>query len=144
MLPPAGIDWICVSPKAGAKLVVTSGDELKLVVPQHGLDPLDLADLDFRRFSVQPDGSNTAFGSPAPTPGAGMHLSRIRRKQIAARKSAEYRRPTGQRALTLQCVKDLFDGVSHQRSLIGDMRPAHSQSMKPLRLAKRAEIGKTC
>jgi 7-carboxy-7-deazaguanine synthase len=52
--PPAGIDWVCVSPKAGAPLVVNSGDELKVVVPQPGLDPLDFADLDFRRFSVQP------------------------------------------------------------------------------------------
>ena len=50
----AGIDWVCVSPKAGAPLVVTSGDELKIVVPQAGLDPLDFAGLDFRRFSVQP------------------------------------------------------------------------------------------
>jgi 7-carboxy-7-deazaguanine synthase (Cx14CxxC type) len=52
--PPAGIDWVCVSPKAGAPLMVTAGDELKIVVPQQGLDPLDFADLDFRRFSVQP------------------------------------------------------------------------------------------
>ncbi len=52
--PPAGLDWVCVSPKAGAPLVVTSGDELKIVVPQPGLDPLSFADLDFRRFSVQP------------------------------------------------------------------------------------------
>jgi 7-carboxy-7-deazaguanine synthase len=52
--PPPGIDWICVSPKAGAPLVVTSGDELKIVVPQEGLDPSDFAHLDFRRFSVQP------------------------------------------------------------------------------------------
>jgi 7-carboxy-7-deazaguanine synthase (Cx14CxxC type) len=52
--PPNGIDWVCVSPKAGAPVVVTSGDELKIVVPQDGLDPLDFADLDFRRFSVQP------------------------------------------------------------------------------------------
>jgi 7-carboxy-7-deazaguanine synthase len=52
--PPAGIDWVCVSPKAGAPLVVSSGDELKVVVPQPGLDPSDFANLDFRRFSVQP------------------------------------------------------------------------------------------
>ena len=52
--PPPGIDWVCVSPKAGAELLVTSGDELKIVVPQAGLDPLDFAGLDFRRFSVQP------------------------------------------------------------------------------------------
>jgi 7-carboxy-7-deazaguanine synthase (Cx14CxxC type) len=52
--PPPGLDWVCVSPKAGAGLVVDRGDELKLVVPQAGLDPLDFAHLAFRRFSVQP------------------------------------------------------------------------------------------
>jgi 7-carboxy-7-deazaguanine synthase len=52
--PPPGLDWVCVSPKAGAPLAVTAGDELKIVVPQQGLDPLDYAGLDFRRFSVQP------------------------------------------------------------------------------------------
>jgi 7-carboxy-7-deazaguanine synthase (Cx14CxxC type) len=52
--PPPGLDWVCVSPKAGAGLVVESGDELKIVVPQAGLDPLDFAHLAFRRFSVQP------------------------------------------------------------------------------------------
>ncbi len=59
-LPP-GLDWVCVSPKAGAPLVVTAGDELKVVVPQAGLDPLDFAGLAFRRFSVQPmDGPGRA------------------------------------------------------------------------------------
>ncbi|MGE5270866.1 MAG: 7-carboxy-7-deazaguanine synthase [Thiohalocapsa sp.] len=58
---PPGIDWVCVSPKAGAPLVVTTGDELKIVVPQPGLDPLCFAKLDFRRFSVQPmDGPERA------------------------------------------------------------------------------------
>jgi 7-carboxy-7-deazaguanine synthase len=52
--PPAGIDWLCVSPKAGAPLIVESGDELKIVVPQRGLDPHDFAGLAFRHFSVQP------------------------------------------------------------------------------------------
>jgi len=51
---PSGLDWVCVSPKAGSPLVVTAGDELKVVVPQAGFDPLALAGLDFRRFSVQP------------------------------------------------------------------------------------------
>jgi 7-carboxy-7-deazaguanine synthase len=50
---PAGIDWICVSPKAGSELRLTLGDELKLVVPQVGLTPEMLEHLDFRRFSVQ-------------------------------------------------------------------------------------------
>jgi 7-carboxy-7-deazaguanine synthase len=59
-LPP-GLDWVCVSPKAGAPLLVTAGDELKIVVPQAGLDPLAFAGLDFRRFSVQPmDGPERA------------------------------------------------------------------------------------
>jgi 7-carboxy-7-deazaguanine synthase len=59
-LPP-GLDWVCVSPKAGAPIVVTAGDELKIVVPQRGLDPLDFAGLDFGRFSVQPmDGTERA------------------------------------------------------------------------------------
>lgn len=56
---PAGLDWVCVSPKGDNPLVVTSGDELKVVVPQAGLDPLAFAGLDFRRLSVQPmDGSD--------------------------------------------------------------------------------------
>jgi 7-carboxy-7-deazaguanine synthase len=52
--PPAGIDWLCVSPKAGAPLVVERGDELKIVIPQKDLDPRDFAHLQFRRLSVQP------------------------------------------------------------------------------------------
>ena len=43
-VPPA-IDWVCVSPKAGAEFVQRSGDELKLVVPQNGIDPQDFAAL---------------------------------------------------------------------------------------------------
>ncbi len=51
---PPGIDWLCVSPKAGAPLVVTSGDELKLVFPQDGLSPDDVAPLSFRHYFLQP------------------------------------------------------------------------------------------
>jgi 7-carboxy-7-deazaguanine synthase (Cx14CxxC type) len=51
---PPGLDWICVSPKAGAPLVQTRGDELKLVVPQPALDRDALARLDFRYFLLQP------------------------------------------------------------------------------------------
>lgn len=51
---PKSIDWICVSPKAGAKLVQTTGHELKLVYPQTGLLPEDLAELDFQRRYIQP------------------------------------------------------------------------------------------
>jgi 7-carboxy-7-deazaguanine synthase len=51
---PPGIDWVCVSPKAGAPLNLLAGDELKLVVPQPDMDLERLEQLDFRRFSVQP------------------------------------------------------------------------------------------
>ena len=51
---PDGIDWLCVSPKAGAVLVQKSGDELKLVHPQPGLPPEQVAGLDFRQFWLQP------------------------------------------------------------------------------------------
>jgi 7-carboxy-7-deazaguanine synthase (Cx14CxxC type) len=51
---PPGVDWICVSPKAGAPLVQRTGHELKLVYPQSGLDPNSLTELDFRQFLLQP------------------------------------------------------------------------------------------
>ena len=51
---PAGIDWLCISPKAGTEVVQRSGDELKLVWPQVGIDPGALADWDFRHFLIQP------------------------------------------------------------------------------------------
>jgi 7-carboxy-7-deazaguanine synthase (Cx14CxxC type) len=51
---PRGIDWICVSPKAGAALVQRSGDELKLVYPQADIEPAQLEDLDFGHFLLQP------------------------------------------------------------------------------------------
>jgi 7-carboxy-7-deazaguanine synthase len=51
---PPGIDWICVSPKVGAPLVLTSGNELKLVYPQEGGDPADYAGLAFDHFFIQP------------------------------------------------------------------------------------------
>ena len=53
-VPPPGLDWICVSPKAGAPLVLTNGDELKLVFPQEGAEPERFAALDFRHFFLQP------------------------------------------------------------------------------------------
>ena len=56
---PAGIDWICVSPKIGSTLVQKSGHELKLVFPQIDGDPLQFEQLEFRHFFVQPmDGPN--------------------------------------------------------------------------------------
>jgi 7-carboxy-7-deazaguanine synthase len=51
---PPGIDWICVSPKAGADWVQRSGDELKLVYPQVGLMPDALAPTEFRHYLLQP------------------------------------------------------------------------------------------
>ena len=51
---PAGLDWVCVSPKAEAELVLTSGDELKLVYPQAGAPPERYAGLRFREFFLQP------------------------------------------------------------------------------------------
>ncbi|GAC1530648.1 MAG: 7-carboxy-7-deazaguanine synthase [Ramlibacter sp.] len=54
MEPPAGVDWICVSPKAGTLLRLRAGHELKVVVPQDGLDLEELASLDFGQFLLQP------------------------------------------------------------------------------------------
>ena len=51
---PAGIDWICVSPKAGAPLVQKTGDELKLVFPQANAQPEEFEGLEFRNFFLQP------------------------------------------------------------------------------------------
>ncbi|MGH2708475.1 MAG: 7-carboxy-7-deazaguanine synthase, partial [Actinomycetota bacterium] len=64
--PPAGIDWLCVSPKAGAPLVVDQGDELKLVFPQEGAEPERFTRLDFRHFFLQPmDGPARAANTEA-------------------------------------------------------------------------------
>lgn len=63
---PAGIDWICVSPKADAPLAQTSGQELKLVFPQPDVDPERFASLDFERFFLQPmDGPDRAANTAA-------------------------------------------------------------------------------
>lgn len=51
---PEGIDWICVSPKAGTDVVQRTGDELKLVWPQAGIDPVELLGWDFRHYLIQP------------------------------------------------------------------------------------------
>ena len=51
---PAGIDWICVSPKAQAAVVLQRGQELKLVYPQPGVDPARFEALEFERFLLQP------------------------------------------------------------------------------------------
>lgn len=63
---PAGLDWICMSPKAGTELVVTAGDECKLVYPQEGIEPADLEHLDFDHFLLSPmDGPGRATATQA-------------------------------------------------------------------------------
>jgi len=58
-LPPFGVDWICLSPKANSELVLLSGNELKLVFPQQGADPVSFESLRFEHFFLQPmDGPN--------------------------------------------------------------------------------------
>jgi 7-carboxy-7-deazaguanine synthase (Cx14CxxC type) len=53
-LPPPGVDWVCVSPKAGADLVLRRGQELKFVFPQAGADPQCFEGLEFSHFFLQP------------------------------------------------------------------------------------------
>ena len=53
-LPPTGVDWICVSPKEGAEMIIEQGHELKLVYPQEGLPPDTFERLDFEHFFLQP------------------------------------------------------------------------------------------
>lgn len=66
LVVPREIDWICVSPKAGAGLVQRSGDELKLVYPQAGLMPEDVRGLDFTYRYLQPmDGPDAAVNTAA-------------------------------------------------------------------------------
>jgi 7-carboxy-7-deazaguanine synthase (Cx14CxxC type) len=57
--PPDGIDWICVSPKANADLILIKGNELKIVYPQCGINPRAYEKLEFEHFFIQPmDGDN--------------------------------------------------------------------------------------
>jgi len=64
--PPPGIDWLCVSPKAGAPLAVSGGDELKLVFPQPGAEPALFEGLAFDNFLLQPmDGPARAANTRA-------------------------------------------------------------------------------
>jgi 7-carboxy-7-deazaguanine synthase (Cx14CxxC type) len=66
--PPGDLDWICVSPKADAPLLLTGGDELKLVFPQAGAAPERYAGLAFRHFFLQPmDTSQRAENTKAAT-----------------------------------------------------------------------------
>jgi 7-carboxy-7-deazaguanine synthase (Cx14CxxC type) len=58
---PAGVDWLCMSPKAGTRLVQRSGDELKVVYPQLEFDPEQFESFDFKHFFLQPmDGPSRA------------------------------------------------------------------------------------
>lgn len=51
---PKGIDWVCVSPKSGSKVIVSKGDEIKLVYPQTGHQPSDFIECDYSHFFLQP------------------------------------------------------------------------------------------
>jgi 7-carboxy-7-deazaguanine synthase len=64
--PPDGIDWLCLSPKAGQALKITRGQELKLVFPQVGVDPASYLDLEFSHFFIQPmDGADRVANTQA-------------------------------------------------------------------------------
>jgi 7-carboxy-7-deazaguanine synthase len=68
LLPPAGIDWICVSPKADAEQKLVRGDELKLVYPQDKARPERFAGQDFQHFFLQPlDNADHAANTAAAT-----------------------------------------------------------------------------
>ena len=67
-LPPPGIDWICVSPKAHAELVLKTGNELKLIYPQVDAEPEQFAQLAFQNFFLQPmDGPDRARNTQLAT-----------------------------------------------------------------------------
>jgi 7-carboxy-7-deazaguanine synthase (Cx14CxxC type) len=64
--PVPGLDWICVSPKKGADLVLRRGNEIKLVYPQPGFDPEQFESMDFDEFFLQPmDGPELAANTRA-------------------------------------------------------------------------------
>lgn len=68
LTPPKGIDWICVSPKADAELVLRSGNELKLIFPQEGAEPERYERLAFQHFFLQPmDSAERAANTQAAT-----------------------------------------------------------------------------
>jgi 7-carboxy-7-deazaguanine synthase len=73
---PWGVDWLCVSPKAGAPFVQARGDELKLVYPQEGLDPAAFRDLPFAHFVLQPRDDGDAAANAAHTNAALAHCLR--------------------------------------------------------------------
>jgi len=87
---PSGIDWICVSPKAGANLVQLSGDELKLVFPQPAAMPSDFEHLNFTHFFLQPiDGPEISENTRAAIEHCMLHprwrLSLQTHKQVGIR-----------------------------------------------------------
>ena len=68
LLPPPGIDWVCVSPKADAEQLLMKGDEIKLIYPQEGAMPERYAGQDFRNFFLQPmDNTVRAANTEAAT-----------------------------------------------------------------------------
>ena len=71
-----GIDWLCISPKAGTEIVQRSGNELKLVWPQDGIDPEELERWDFEHFLVQP--MDCAEGKAAMDAAIGLAMERPR------------------------------------------------------------------
>jgi 7-carboxy-7-deazaguanine synthase len=54
MLPPKNVDWICMSPKANTDIILTKGNELKLVFPQQNAEPERFTDLEYEHFFLQP------------------------------------------------------------------------------------------
>src|SRR4051794_2877650 len=73
-----GLDWICVSPKAGTDVVQRSGNELKLVWPQPGIDPAELESWDFDHFLVQPMDCEDGKAAVAAAIGLAMERPRWR------------------------------------------------------------------
>ncbi len=85
--PPAGIDWLCVSPKAGADLRVTHGNALKLVYPQKGAEPELYEQMHFTHFFLQPkDGDQIKYNTQRTTQYCSEHpqwrLSLQRQKML--------------------------------------------------------------
>ncbi len=58
---PKGLDWICMSPKANTEILLTAGNELKLIYPQKGAEPNKYEDFDFEHFFLQPMDSPEAI-----------------------------------------------------------------------------------
>lgn len=103
-IPPPGIDWLCVSPKGQAKVVVTQGQELKLVFPQTDAPPHRFEDLDFDFFYLQPQDPHFALTSPS------LVLNQSTRQSLAQANTQaciDYCRAHPQWRLSLQSHKTL-------------------------------------